>query len=271
MYNAMRTLLGATFAEADYDTHLRRLPAIHACRVFSSTDRLPGWGDARVRKLAAAGVVPFLSAKGYDPQAFGKALDTLPDDIPLVYLAHHHEPESDAVPAQTWAARQHTLYDMVGGHRNRPRIRYVTIQTKQWTENDRRSYATWWCGASDAFAVDAYANSWGDPANYPDPAQWTAQMLSFAASVGKPLWLPELGAVSRRGDVSDTGRAEWIAGVLKALNTSGRCDLALWWCATGTVPGGLDATRNFHLDRHETEAAAPSLAVWKKNMTRGHT
>lgn len=276
----MRTLLGATFAEPDYDDHLRRFAGLHACRVFSSSDAPPGWGDTRVRKLVAAGVVPFKSAKGYNPKALTKDLDSMPDDVPLAYYAHHHEPEGDGVPARTWAARQHTLYDLVRNHPNRPRVRFVTIQAKQWAENGREPYAAWWCGASDAFAVDAYVNSWGDPARYPDPAPWVAQMASFAKQVGKPLWLPELGAVSRPGDTEDKGRAVWIAGVLNALLASGVCELALWWCAMGTAGSpvkGLGINRNFHLDQRGTESGdtrltiAPSEVMWKHFMSRGST
>lgn len=255
----MKPILGATFAEPDYDSHLARFPRRPAaCRVFSAGDALPAWDDPRVAKLVKAGVTPFLSVKGYNPAKFRKALDSMPGAIPAVIVAHHHEPEGDQalVPAAVWAVRQRALYDMACGHRNRPRIRYVTIQTKQWTENTAgRTYQRYWAGASDAFAVDAYLNSWGSPASYGDPRQWCARMLDFAATTGKPLWLPELGAVTRPADPTDTGRADWIAGVLDQITRSGLAELAMWWCAKGSTG------RDFHL-HPPGNTAAPAQQVW---------
>jgi hypothetical protein len=257
----MRPQLGVTFAPADYGSHLAKFPEAAFCRVFSPGD-WPTWTDPRVAALLTAGVTPFLSCKGYHPTGLRKLLDTMPPSVPLVYLAQHHEPESDTVPEATWAARQLAQYDLVDRHRNRPRARWYTIQTKQWTENHGRSYSTWWCGASDAFGVDAYVNSWGGPA-YPDPKTWCQQMLDFAAHVDKPLVLPELGAVQRAGDTDDSGRAAWVQGVLDTLTAAGSCAMAGWWCAPG------QNNRDFHLDHGS--GVSPAEQTWKNNITKGKT
>lgn len=279
----MTMQIGATFAEADYDQHLARLPGIAACRVFSPTDTLPTWEDTRIRKLTAAGVTPFVSVKGFNPQALRHSLDTLPASIPKVILAHHHEPEGDQakVSTSTWLARQRQLYEIVVNHPNRPRVDFVGVQTKQWVENaNDRSYFGYWSGVSDAFCVDAYHNSWGDPNRYADPMQWCARMLDFAARLDVPLWLPEFGAVSRPGDPTDTGRADWLAGVLTVLSNSGLCELAMWWCAQGTAGQslpGLGTARNFHLHQRQTDKGMvtltlpPSETVLKQFIQKGKT
>lgn len=273
-----RLAVGLTAAPAELAAHLAAHPGMAACRVFSP-DVPPPWSDPRIQQLKAAGVIPFVSFKTFNVGRFDSWLRSKPANIPMVYVAHYHEPENDLTP-DVYKAHQMAMWSVVQAlpAALRTQFKYGPIQAKQWTENTAaHAYATYDPGVGDFWGVDSYVNTWS--LAYPDPAAWLAQVLAYDTG-GRERWIPELGVISMPSDVDDTRRAQWIDGVARVLEQSD-VRLALWWCAPGTagaaVPG-VDTARNFHLDQKYTTAGgavtlnpAPSATAWRTFMARNQT
>jgi hypothetical protein len=269
--------VGLTMAAGEYADHFARFPnEIDAVRVFSSGGP-PPWTDSRIQQLKAQGIVPFISHKSYDPAAFRTWLLAMPADLPMVYLAHCHECEAD-LSAETYIAHQRAYWDVVQAlpASIRQRVKYGPIQTKQWTENDGRSYATYDPGIGDFWGVDAYVNTWG--LAYPDAATWLARIRQYDTG-GRRKWLPELGVICMPSDTDDSARAAWIDSVAKILQADRSFQLVLWWATMGTAGGevdGVGTVRNFRLNEKYTTAGGtvpvtPSVKAWKRFMRRNGT
>jgi hypothetical protein len=264
--------VGLTMAADEYADHFERFPGlIDAVRVFSSGGP-PSWTDSRIQQLKAQGIVPFISHKTYDPAAFRTWLLAMPADLPMVYLAHCHECEPD-LPAATYIAHQRAYWDVVQAlpESLRRRIKYGPIQTKQWTENNGHSYATYDPGIGDFWGVDAYVNTWG--LAYPDAAAWLETIRAYDTG-GRPKWLPELGVVSMPADADDSARAAWIDSVAALLVADRSFQLVMWWDTLGTPGGevaGVGTVRDFRLNEKYTTAEGtvavkPSLKSWRYFM-----
>lgn len=249
--------IGMTMAWGNYAQELSRFPATQVVRAFSASDP-PRWSNARIQLLKDRDVIPFISHKTYSPAVFRQWLHQMPDDIPMVYLAHHHEAEAD-MDARTYRRHQREYWSVVEAlpASIRSRVKFGPIQTKQWTENSAHSYTSYDPGIGDFWGVDAYANTWD--LKYPDPEAWLNRILNFETT-GRPIWFPELGVVRMPGDPRDLGRAEWIREVTQLLKESGRVELVMWWQDLGT-PGahvpGIGTERDFRLLRQ------PTITAWK--------
>lgn len=222
---------------------------IDSTRVFFSG--LPSW-DSRITQLNARGIVPFISWKTHNPSAVRTWLLAMPANIPMVYLAEFHEAEAD-MSASTYKARQVATWNMITALPSniRSRTKFGPIQTKQWTENNGRSYAEYDPRIGDFWGVDAYLNSWGSQTStsYPAAATWLAQIQAYNTG-GRPKWVPELGAVSRCQDTTDHGRASWANAVSVRIEADPNFGLVLWWDTEGTAGANescLGTRRNFRL------------------------
>jgi len=267
-------LVGMTMTTAEYADHFARFPGlIDSVRVFSSGGP-PAWTDTRILQLKAQGIVPFISHKTYDPNAFKAWLLAMPADLPMVYLAHCHECEAD-MPASTYIEHQRAYWSVIQAlpASIRQRVKYGPIQTKQWTENYSRSYATYDPGIGDFWGVDAYVNTWG--LAYPDAATWLSKVRAYDSG-GRPKWLPELGVICMPDDADDSGRAAWIESVASILETDRSFKLVLWWDTLGTPGGevdGVGTVRNFRLNEKYTTAGGTvpvklSEKAWRRFMRR---
>lgn len=242
----------STFAE--YEDQGINLDSI---RIFSSSGP-PPWSDSRIVQANARGIVPFISWKTHDPQAVYNWLVAMPSSIPLVYLAEFHEAEAD-MSAATYKARQIATWNKILTlpANIRAKTRFGPIQTKQWTENNGRSYAEYDPGIGDFWGVDAYVNSWGSQTStsYPDHIQWLSQIQNYDTCRNgfcRKKWIPELGAVSRCQDTNDYGRATWLNRVAQRLEDDTSVQLVLWWDTDGTAGASescLGTVRNFRLDQ----------------------
>jgi hypothetical protein len=252
--------VGLTCAAADYASHAATFPRAAFCRIFADEGKgLP--------KLGRSPWPEWASFKDWPTDA---ALNGWLDTVtrPTIITYHHERDNDPGEQAQSKTARSaffarwRHLYDVVCAHRNRPLVQAIPIQTLQWTVarsspakglvKGDGDWRTWWTGAGDGLAVDAYVDGWA--ARYPDPEKWLALLFEAAEGTGRRLWLPELGSVLLGGDTG-AGRASWIRDVTALLRERG-CAGVAWWCAIGK-PGSGGETRDFHLTDQ------PSADAWR--------
>lgn len=270
-------LVGLNCAVEDYSSHFVTFPGVRVTRVFSQpTVGILPWTHPKVANLPRT-VAPHMSFKDWPDDVSASRmvsawLDAAPGyllDSPLLLpevgfsalLTYLHEPENDTLTPAVFQHRQEVLHDTVRGHRKGHLVAVMPIQTLQWTQAASTSTATkgdgnvfqWWAGVGDFCGIDCYANSW-EP-TYPDPVKFLELPLRLAAGAGRPLWVPELGAVRLATDPDGSKRAAWIrtvAGILRSLG----CAAVSWWCASGSNG------KSIHLDD------AASSNAWRDVIAR---
>lgn len=261
-------IIGSTWDPTEYDNQLAKYSdpgviqsdGVEIVRVFWAAGSCPTWTDSRIVKLKAHNIIPFISFKDYNLSCMTTLLNTRPADIPIAYFTWFHEGEAD-MTAAIWKQRQNAMYDTVKAHPSwvQGKVKYMSIATKQWTFiHNAGNYGTYWCGCGDFFAVDMYANSWD--AAYPNPDAFLATESNFALSVGKNLFIPELGAKRKPTDPNGTGRRDWINQVMYRANTWSTIRGVLWWDDWGT--GGID----LRLDPSTAETS-PEAVLWKNILS----
>lgn len=250
-----RMLVGATHDPKDYDKYLPVFSRSSTCRVFSSNDP-PKWDDVRVRKLIAAKQVPFISWKTFDLELVDQWLDTMPsaDVLPMAYATWMHEPEPKDINPATYKKNFNAIYDRIQQHPNVDRVMFGPILTRQWTENTAgRNYTMYDPGKGDFIGCDMYVNSWLNV--YPNVEEFTRYFGRHVATNGngRPMWVPEIGAIRMPNDGEGLNRAKWITDVFKSLYDWG-CEVAIWWNDMGT-PADNGDERDFRLDDQPSREA----------------
>jgi hypothetical protein len=235
-------------------------------RVFRAPGKgLPPW--AAVLAECLPGAVPAVSFKDMPAPAVLVAwLDDMPEDLPLVLISYHHEPEGDAglTPAQ-YAADWHTVQAIVEAHPNRKRIMTVPILTLYWARH-KGNWRTWWPGVGDAIGWDCYPEV--NTTGYEAPATFFAIPVAAARELGLDVVITELGAPLATGTdgnldpASSPRRAAWMTRCVDYLDRLPvdvspivRCFSVSWWCNTGQ--GG----KTMHIDAYAPEAAAWQAAA----------
>ena len=228
-------IVGVTAAAENLSSVLGKYPRSKVTRIFFGSGETLRWSDSRITLLRSKGMIPFVSVKDDNPSAAKQFVDAIPANVPVLYMTYMHEPEQgrDALSASTFKSRFCNFYKTIKTSTKASRVKVVSLQTRQWTENGGHSYSTYYPGndCTDAFGVDAYADSWRS--GYPDPANFLSKMTTFARSVRKPLVLAELGAARLSNDPTDVKRATWIRGVGAKLRTDGT-QMVIWWHEMGT-------------------------------------
>lgn len=248
-------LVGVTLAPEEYTSRLERWAVSGLCRVFGQPGAgIPSWkSDPRFRALPKT-CVPAVSFKDWPGDTAARAavnshLDGLPADR-AEWLIFDHEPENDPkADPLVYRRRWQVLAATVRGHAASARATLVPTTTLQWTvARGGGDPFTWWAGCGDYAGVDCYADSWRD--TYPDPATFFAPALRLADGVGRPLAVPELGAIRMPSDPTGARRADWIRRVAVLLRREG-CAGVAWWDAADKTTG-----RDFRLDD------GPSRQAW---------
>lgn len=264
-----RMLVGVNVQQTDYDATFSAFPGARYCRVFFKPgEGLRPWSVPRLAGLPAA-VLPHVSFKDWpsDATAIGWVhawLDGMPDYLtraPLIpgvgsaALTWHHEPEGDGIPVVEYQRRWALLDAAVRAHPNGPLVAAVPIQTRYWAAAARKGGGSpfgWWAGSGTGAAFDAYADF---PAqDYPDPARFVDIAFRLAAGTGRPLWVPELGAVRLASDTDGQGRAAWMTEVVRLLREGG-CVAVGWWHQFGS--SGYD----YRLDDAASAAWAEAMSA----------
>lgn len=252
--------LGVNATPTELATTLATFPGIASCRVFAPVGAgIPSWTrNAAMRLLRERRITAWPSFKDWttDDEATAMItawLDSMPTDVPEVWLTYHHEPENNFAYSREYRRRWILLARIVRAHRNGGRVKLVPIHThypsrhkigdkysedwtkwagvwQQWTPlNPDGSYV------GDFMGWDCYLESTAK--QYEDPQTFFRIPLSAAYSTGVPLVLPEWGALRIPTDTTGTGRADWMEAGANHLRVNG-VELVNWWHATGT--GGHD-------------------------------
>lgn len=262
---------GLTASLPDYGTHFKQFPGAAFCRVFfEPTHGLLPWTHPKLLNLPAW-VSPWVSFKDAVSEA---ALSAWLDGVtrPTIVTFFHEKDNGKTLAEQhrkvraEHFARTRAYHQVIAGHRNRPLVQHIPIQTLQWTEGATTAghvkgdgdWRLWHCGVGDGAGMDCYVGSW--ETSYPDPERWLRIPFELAEGAGRRLWLPELGSVLLGGD-KGAGRAAWIRDVTALLRDRG-CAGAAWWCAIGK-PGSEGEVRDFHL------SDAPSATAWLDAINGG--
>jgi hypothetical protein len=252
-------LVGATVDPTDYG-RLNRLPGAGLCRVFGKpTAGIPSWKvDPRFRALPKT-VTPAVSFKDWPSDVQAQAainshLDALPADR-HEWLIFDHEPEPGAkADPLVYRHRWQIAAATVRAHPASSRVTLVPTTTLQWTvAHGGGDPFTWWAGMGDFAGMDCYADSWRDV--YPDPAIFLAPALRLADGVGRPLAVPELGAIRMPSDPTGAKRADWIRAVVTLLRREG-CAAVAWW-------DKAEGTHDFRLDDAASRAAWADVIAGK--------
>jgi hypothetical protein len=252
-------LVGTTTTVGDWSSRLTTYPGVQLCRVFGQPGSgIPSWGvEGQPGKLDAmpSTITPFVSFKDWASDSAAAAmvnshLDGLPADR-REWLAWHHEPEQEwASNVAEYRRRWCLLSEVVAAHHAGDRVQLVPIQTLQWTAatgtgKGNGNYSTFATGVGLP-GMDCYADSWAD--KYPVPAPWLAPALKLADAMGRPLVVPELGAIKMPSDPTGARRADWIRAVVSLLRSEGAAAV-LWWDALGAN------SRDFRLDDSASRTA----------------
>ncbi len=228
---------------------------VEISRIFFGAGQAFSWNDPRIQTLKRHGVTPFISFKDYDLNLVKTITITIPSDIHFAFVTYCHECDRD-LGASTFKTRELNMWNAMkglGNHLN-GRVKYMSVLTRQWIENNGYSYSTYWCGCGDFLGVDMYANSW--QSTYPDPTAFTKPSMDFATSVGIRLFYPELGAIKLPSDPNDTGRAAWMKAVAAKMKSFSLGRGVIWWDAIGT-PASDGTPRHFEL-------SGASATAWRQ-------
>lgn len=231
---ATSPIVGVTAAAENLPTVLGKYPRSKVTRIFFGKGEAPRWSDSGLAILRTKGMIPFVSLKDYNPTAAKQFVDSMPADVPVLYLTYMHEPEQgdDKLSASTYKSRFCKFYRAIKSSTKASRVKGFSVQTRQWTENGGHSYGTYYPGndCTDGFGVDMYADSWRD--EYPNPASFLSKVTTFARSVGKPLVIAELGAARLSNDPTDAKRAAWIKAIGIQVRASA-AQIVIWWHELG--------------------------------------
>lgn len=233
---------------------------VEVSRVFFGAGETFSWNDPRIQTMKRHGVTPFISFKDYDLNLVKTITNTIPSDIHYAFVTYCHECDRD-LGASTFKQRELAMWNAMknlGNHLN-GRVKYMSVLTRQWIENNVYSYSTFWCGCGDFIGVDMYANSW--QSNYPDPTAFTSPSMAFASSVGVRLFYPELGAIQLPNDPTDSNRAAWAKAVATKMKNFSLGRGVIYWDAIGT-PASDGTPRHFELDA--TGPNDPAVVAWKQ-------
>ena len=234
-------VVGSTWDPAQMSTRQPHYPAAEISRVFFTATQCPSWSDSRLVYMQAHNIIPFISMKNYNISCLVSFINAKPANVPAVWTTYYHEGEAN-MAAATWKSRQNAMWNAVKvlpNHLNGT-AKYMSVQTRQWTENNGRSYGTYWCGCGDYFAVDMYVNSWENA--YPNVNTFFSQSLNFAISKGYHVFYPELGAIRMPSDPTGTGRAAFITGSGAKIHNNEPIVGAIWWDDLGS--GGREFSLN---------------------------
>ncbi len=272
----MSLRIGITASPAELPAALAAFPGIATCRVFGPPGSgIPSWTrNQAMIALRKAHITAWVSFKDWPSDtgavsAVSAWLDTLPADVPEVWLSYHHEPEGD-LASYEYRRRWVILAAAVRGHRHGARVRLVPIHTlypSRRKVGDRYSTDwTKWVGAwqqwvpldgkgrfvGDAMGWDCYQTV--DSTGYEDPEDFFRIPVGAAYITGVPLAIPELGALRTASDTSGQGRAEWIRACLAHLIRH-QAVAVNWWHGTGS------AGHDYRLSDR------PSTAAWREAVT----
>jgi hypothetical protein len=252
-------LIGSTWKPELISTKQPHYPGVEISRIFFQAGQTFSWNDSRIQYLKTHGIIPFVSIKDYSVSKMQTIVNTLPADIPKAYVTYCHECDTSQT-ASTFKSQQQAMWNGVKNLTNHVngRVKYMSIQTRQFTENNGRSYSTYWCGCGDYFAVDMYVNSWENA--YPAPSTFFSKTLAFGQSIGYGVFYPELGAIRMPFDSTGSARAAWINGSVAVMHQYPRLLGAIWWDALGT--GG----RVFDLDNGTTNYNTPEATAWRNAL-----
>lgn len=252
--------VGSTWKPEEMSTRQPHYPTVEVSRVFFTGTQCPSWSDSRIQYMLAHNIIPFVSMKLYDTSCLVNFINSQPSNAPWVITTYYHEGEAN-MDAATWKTRQNAMWNAVKNLPNHlnGRAKYTSVQTRQWTENNGRSYGTYWCGCGDYFSVDMYVNSWTGV--YPNASTFISQSLNFANSIGYYMFYPELGSIRMPSDTTGSGRAAWINSMGSAMYNSGKILGVIWWDALGT-PASDGTPRDFSLNSG-TNYSTPEANAWR--------
>lgn len=279
--------LGVNVTPKELPAAIPAFPGMRSCRVFApSGSGIPSWTkNPAMRLLRENKIIAWPSFKDWESDTTASAaltawLDSMPADVPEVWLTYHHEPENNFLASHDFRRRWVLLARLVRAHRFAARVKLVPIHThypsrhkigdkfnvdwtkwlgvwQQWSPiNPDGSYV------GDYMGWDCYLEATAK--QYEKPAQFFRVPVSAAYATGVPLVVPEVGALRIPGDTNGNGRADWISGCVDHLRATG-AQAVNWWHATGSaghdyrldaagvrVWNGLTAQAN----RHTTEVTA---------------
>lgn len=155
-----------------------------------------------------------------------------------VLLEYNHEPEGD-MASTTYKTNvgivKTALAAWNAAHPSGPTVglaqtftRYAQVHGQTMTDGVAATVANLWCGA-DVIGLDCEKDTTQFPApSFPDVATFFAVPLSLAASVGKPLLVPELGWPQQTTDPNGTALAAWYTAAAGYLQSHGCAAVAAY-------------------------------------------
>ncbi|GIF19970.1 hypothetical protein BJ973_002125 [Actinoplanes tereljensis] len=284
--------IGATMKKGELDNNHygpKVIPRNGFMRIFPDSDGLPpSWDDPRLIYCRDNGVVPFLSSNiNGDSSKFREMrerITAMPDWVRLLLLTDQHEPER-----HFWEHSKEYIDNYKAWWRacitelpadKRKRVKAGPVLTLQWIEDankGKHDYGQYDPGPefSDLYAIDMYMNSWDRSGKrvadeYPDPVTFLSGLKSYRDSSDdhRPRIIAELGAIGIPSDPAGRGRAAWLNGICKELDTWKPAKQGwpfwglAWWNTRGTDGSSdldpIGKARYFYLDKFQNSNGTPT-------------
>ncbi len=216
----------------EYGVWLPKLPTPWFARVFNSPGKgLPVWGGAAVTGLPAATIRHISFKDRVAPAAITKFLDSIPTDVPDVWLTWHHEGDIDwANDVAGYTNYWKLLRSAVDAHPNRPKITLVNVHT-QYASRYKRQAMDWRTfmlpGVADVDSWDCYRPA--SPDVYEAPETLLGLALAAKQEFGVRLHITEYGTHPTSWDTDGPAQAQRYRAPCEVMAAAG-VEAVGFWC-----------------------------------------
>ncbi len=216
----------------EYTRWLPKLPTPWFTRVFYPVGKgLPTWGGKAISELPAQTIRHVSFKDRVPPAAIVAFLDSIPADVPEVWLTWHHEGDinwAGDVPGYTgyWKL----LHDTVAGHPARPKVTLINVHT-QYASRYKRQEIDWRHFVLPAFAdVDAWdCYRPQQPDVYEAPEALLGLPMAAMREFGVRVHITEYGTHPTSWDLDGTAQAQWYWESCAVMATAG-VEAVGFWC-----------------------------------------
>lgn len=220
----------------EYKVWLPKLPTPWFTRVFYPPGNgLPAWGGAAVTGLPAATIRHISFKDRVAPAIVGLFLDSIPADVPHVWLTWHHEGDINwAADVAGYANYWKVLRQTVDGHPNRPKVTLINVHT-QYASRYKRQAMDWrqfmLPDYADVDAWDCYRPA--TPDVYEAPEALLGLALAAKQEFGVRIHITEYGTHPTSWDKYGEAQATWYRESCQVMAAAGIEAVGLWCNADG--------------------------------------
>ena len=224
---------------AEYSRWLPKLPTPWFTRVFHPVGKgLPVWGGAAMTGLPASTIRHISFKDRVSPLAIRTFLDSIPPDVPHVWLTWYHEGDANwAADPDGYGAYWRLLRTACDEHPNRHKVTLVNVHT-QYASRLKRQAFDWrrfmLPDCADVDAWDCYRPQ--TPDAYEAPETLLGLPFTAAREFGVRVHITEYGTHPTTWDADGSAQAQWYRESVAVMQAGG-IEAVGFWC---NVDGALE-------------------------------